>query len=104
MASHLFLIENNNECVGTMSYEQHKDDLITEFRIYDKQNILNSDIIELFRLFKEIVQNDLSFKRLISNVVENDDYHVSLLKQLGFTKLPNTNFSTTTSEKTSKTH
>jgi len=100
--SHLFVIEKNNKCVGTMSYEQHEDDLITEFRIYDKQNIQDTDAIELFRLFKEFVQNDLSFKRLISNVIENDDYHVSLLKHLGFTKLPNKNFSTTTSKTTSK--
>ena len=100
--SHLFVIEKNNKYVGTMNYEQHEDDLITEFRIYNKQNILDTDITGLFRLFKEFVQKELPFNRLISNVIENDDYHVSLLKHLGFTKLPNKNFSTTTSKKTSK--
>ena len=93
--SHFFIIETDNNPLGTLSYELHGDDLLVDLRIYDKSAVNDDDIKEIFGLFKEHINKCLKYSKMVASVLEEDVYHVRLFDKLGFIKVESKSFKTT---------
>lgn len=82
--SHLFIIEATEVPVGTVSYEQRKEEMIVDLRDYVQNAANQHSLLKAFELVENLIQQNFEIKKLLTTVLEEDHFHTALLEKTGF--------------------